>query len=79
MFNIRRVDLNLLPVFEAVYEERSLSRAAARLAMTQSAVSHQMKALETEYGSRRKKDDAEGGAKEEKVDPEARAEIDRIR
>ena len=40
MFNIRSVDLNLLPVFEAVYEERSLSRAAVRLAMTQSAVSH---------------------------------------
>ena len=36
----RSVDLNLLPVFEAVYEERSLSRAAIRLAMTQSAVSH---------------------------------------
>jgi DNA-binding transcriptional LysR family regulator len=40
MFNIRSVDLNLLPVFQAAYEERSLSRAAARLAMTQSAVSH---------------------------------------
>jgi len=40
MFNIRSVDLNLLPVFEAVYEEQSLSRAAVRLAMTQSAVSH---------------------------------------
>ena len=40
MFNIRSVDLNLLPVFEAVYEEHSLSRAAVRLAMTQSAVSH---------------------------------------
>jgi DNA-binding transcriptional LysR family regulator len=40
MFNIRSIDLNLLPVFEAVYEERSLSRAAVRLAMTQSAVSH---------------------------------------
>ena len=39
MLNLRSVDLNLLPVFEAVYEERSLSRAAARLAMTQSAVS----------------------------------------
>jgi DNA-binding transcriptional LysR family regulator len=39
-FNIRSVDLNLLPVFEAVYEEGSLSRAAARLAMTQSAISH---------------------------------------
>jgi DNA-binding transcriptional LysR family regulator len=40
MFNVRSVDLNLLPVFEAVYEEQSLSRAAVRLAMTQSAVSH---------------------------------------
>ncbi len=40
MFNIRSVDLNLLPVFEAVYEEKSLSRAAVRLAMTQSAISH---------------------------------------
>ena len=40
MFNIRSVDLNLLPVFEAVYEEQSLSRAAQRLAMTQSVVSH---------------------------------------
>src|SRR5713101_4757956 len=40
VFNIRSVDLNLLPVFEAVYEEQSLSRAAVRLAMTQSAVSH---------------------------------------
>lgn len=40
MFNIRSVDLNLVPVFEAVYEEQSLSRAAVRLAMTQSAVSH---------------------------------------
>ena len=40
MFNIRSIDLNLLPVFEAVYEEQSLPRAAKRLAMTQSAVSH---------------------------------------
>jgi LysR family transcriptional regulator, transcriptional activator for leuABCD operon len=40
MLNIRSIDLNLLPVFEAVYEEQSLSRAAVRLAMTQSAVSH---------------------------------------
>jgi len=45
MFNLRSVDLNLLPVFEAAYEERSLSRAAERLAMTQSAVSHAMTRL----------------------------------
>jgi DNA-binding transcriptional LysR family regulator len=34
-----------LPVFEAAYEERNLSRAARRLAMTQSAVSHSMTRL----------------------------------
>ena len=45
MFNLRSVDLNLLPVFEAAYEERSLSRAARRLAMTQPAVSHAMTRL----------------------------------
>lgn len=45
MLNLRSVDLNLLPVFEAAYEERSLSRAAARLAMTQSAVSHALTRL----------------------------------
>ena len=50
MFNIRSVDLNLLPVFEAVYEERSLSRAAVRLAMTQSAVSHAATRLRTMFG-----------------------------
>jgi len=49
MFNIRSVDLNLLPVFEAVYEERSLSRAAVRLAMTQSAVSHAVTRLRTVF------------------------------
>ena len=45
MLNLRSVDLDLLPVFEAVYEERSLSRAAQRLAMTQPAVSHAMTRL----------------------------------
>jgi LysR family transcriptional regulator, transcriptional activator for leuABCD operon len=49
MFNIRSIDLNLLPVFEAIYEERSLSRAAARLAMTQSAVSHAVTRLRTMF------------------------------
>lgn len=45
MLNLRSVDLNLLPVFEAAYAERSLSRAAERLAMTQSAVSHALTRL----------------------------------
>jgi DNA-binding transcriptional LysR family regulator len=50
MFNIRSVDLNLLPVFEAVYEEQSLSRSAVRLAMTQSAVSHAVTRLRAVFG-----------------------------
>jgi DNA-binding transcriptional LysR family regulator len=45
MLNLRSIDLNLLPVFEAAYEERSLSRAAEQLAMTQSAVSHALTRL----------------------------------
>ena len=48
-FNIRSVDLNLLPVFEAVYEEGSLSKAAARLAMTQSAISHAVARLRSVF------------------------------
>ena len=43
--NLRALDLNLLRVFEAAYEERSLSKAATRLAMTQPAVSHALSRL----------------------------------
>jgi DNA-binding transcriptional LysR family regulator len=49
MLNLRGIDLNLLPVFEAAYEERSLSRAADRLAMTQSAVSHALSRLRSVF------------------------------
>ncbi len=49
LLNLRSVDLNLLPVFEAAYEERSLSRAALRLAMTQPAVSHAMSRLRSVF------------------------------
>jgi len=49
MLNLRAIDLNLLPVFEAAYEERSLSRAAQRLAMTQPAVSHAMTRLRSTF------------------------------
>jgi DNA-binding transcriptional LysR family regulator len=44
-FNLRSIDLNLLPMFEAAYEERSLTRAAQRLAMTQPALSHALSRL----------------------------------
>lgn len=43
--NLRAIDLNLLPVFEATYEEGSISRAAIRLAMTQPAASHALARL----------------------------------
>ena len=39
MINLRSIDLNLLTVFEAVFELRSQSRAADRLGMSQPAVS----------------------------------------
>ncbi len=37
--NIRAVDLNLLGVFDAIYKERNITRAAKRLGMSQPAVS----------------------------------------
>ncbi len=40
-----RLDLNLLKVFEAVYRERHLTRAAASLFLTPSAVSHAIRRL----------------------------------
>jgi len=49
VLNLRAIDLNLLPVFEATYEERSLSRAAKRLAMTQSAASHALSRLRSVF------------------------------
>src|SRR5258708_5588942 len=36
------LDLNLLRVFDALMEERSVTRAGARLGLTQSAVSHSL-------------------------------------
>ena len=43
-------DLNLLLVFSVIWEERSLSKAAARLYLSQSAVSHALKRLRAEFG-----------------------------
>jgi LysR family transcriptional regulator, transcriptional activator for leuABCD operon len=40
MFNLRSLDLNLLTVFEAIYELGTVSAAAKRLALSQSATSH---------------------------------------
>jgi DNA-binding transcriptional LysR family regulator len=43
---MRRDDLNDLAAFAVVAEEGSFTRAASRLAMSQSALSHAMKALD---------------------------------
>jgi DNA-binding transcriptional LysR family regulator len=46
------MDIQLLETFLVVCEERNLSRAASRLFRTQSAISRQIQALETEVGFR---------------------------
>ena len=43
-------DLNLLKVFEAIYDEGGAGRAALRLGVTQSAVSAALGRLRTLYG-----------------------------
>lgn len=48
--DVRRLDLNLLVVFDAVLNERSVSRAADRLALTQPAVSHALARLRAACG-----------------------------
>ncbi|MGZ5131855.1 MAG: LysR family transcriptional regulator, partial [Caldimonas sp.] len=48
--NFRTLDLNLLRVFAAVMVERNVTRAAARLAMTQPAVSNALRRLREALG-----------------------------
>lgn len=48
--NLRAVDLNLFPVFEAIYSERSLTRAGETLNMTQPAVSNALSRLRAAFG-----------------------------
>jgi DNA-binding transcriptional LysR family regulator len=50
--DISGVDLNLLKIFEALFEEGGASRAAIRLDMTQSAVSAALKRLRVLYDDR---------------------------
>jgi DNA-binding transcriptional LysR family regulator len=47
-----RIDLNSLSAFIVVAREKSFTRAAARLGVTQSALSHSMRALEERMGVR---------------------------
>jgi DNA-binding transcriptional LysR family regulator len=48
--HLHNLDLNLLRVFEALLEERSVTRAAQRLGLTQSAVSHALNRLRYALG-----------------------------
>jgi DNA-binding transcriptional LysR family regulator len=48
--HLRSIDLNLMPVFAAVYETGSVAAAAAHLGMTQPAVSHALRRLREAAG-----------------------------
>src|SRR5476651_777142 len=50
VINWRRLDLNLLVVFDAVMQERNATRAAERLNMSQPAVSHALGRLRAALG-----------------------------
>jgi DNA-binding transcriptional LysR family regulator len=50
MMNLRRIDLNLLLVFDALMQEQNLSRAAERLNMSQPAVSNALARLRQQLG-----------------------------
>jgi DNA-binding transcriptional LysR family regulator len=49
MFNLRNLDLNLLTLFEAIYEIGTVSGAADRLGLSQSATSHALTRLRESY------------------------------
>ena len=60
----KRIDLNLLRVFDAVFEDRNLLRAGKRLHLSQSAISHALsrlrEALQDELFVRRRRHGAHG-------------------
>lgn len=80
--NFKTLDLNLLRVFDAVMAERSLTRAAQRLAITQPAVSHALKRLRDAVGEDLLTRAAHGvlpTPMAEKLWPEVRAALARLR
>lgn len=50
MSDLSRLDLNLLPVFGAIFRERNLTRVAQQLSLSQSAVSHALARMREQLG-----------------------------
>ena len=48
--NLANIDLNLLRIFETVYREGNLTRAAQLLHITQPAVSHALARMKEQFG-----------------------------
>ena len=48
--NLRSLDLNLLLIFDAIYAERSVSKAAGRPSLSQPAVSNALARLRERLG-----------------------------
>ena len=73
--NLRAIDLNLLPVFEAVFTEGGITRAAERLNLTQPAVSNALARLRAAFDDQLFVRSAEGMA----PTPAAKAMIGPVR
>jgi DNA-binding transcriptional LysR family regulator len=58
--HLTNLDLNLLRVFDVLLEERSVTRAGARLGLTPSAVSHALSRLRYHLGDELFRRDAQG-------------------
>jgi len=60
IMHLASLDLNLLRVFDVLLEERSVTRAGARLGLTQSAVSHALNRLRYQMGDELFQRDGQG-------------------
>ncbi|WOB08284.1 LysR family transcriptional regulator [Piscinibacter gummiphilus] len=80
--NFKTLDLNLLRVFDAVMAERNLTRAAARLALTQPAVSNALRRFRESVGEELLTRATHGVVPTpfaEKLWPQVRAALDQLR
>ena len=63
VMHLASLDLNLLRLFDVLLEERSVTRAGARLGLTPSAVSHALNRLRYHLGDELFRRDAQGDRK----------------